>query len=35
MLIEAIHQESINQQEFIMNEGRASAEKVGDLWLGD
>lgn len=36
MLLEAVHQESINQQEHIMNPQRAAAtERPAELWLND
>ncbi|MBK8555774.1 MAG: bifunctional 3-deoxy-7-phosphoheptulonate synthase/chorismate mutase type II [Lewinellaceae bacterium] len=38
MLLEAVHQESINQQEHVMNDGQESPprqEVPGSLWMGD
>jgi len=35
MFLEAIHQEGIDQQERIMNDGKMAARPVGDLWLND
>jgi chorismate mutase len=35
LFLEAIHQEGINQQERIMNEGMTESTQRGDLWIND
>ena len=35
MFLEAIHQEGINQQERIMNDGVEQRALAGDLWAND
>jgi chorismate mutase len=35
LFLEAIHQEGINQQERIMNEGLTESTPPGDLWMND
>ncbi len=35
LFLEAIHQESINQQDLVMNNGGAKAQSAVDLWIND
>lgn len=35
LFLEAVHQESINQQERVMNDGIAAPVVAGDLWIND